>query len=165
MRTFDKKQIEELVGGDMDSIGSDRNAVNNSEIETGPYDKSYNDDSYYEKNVSTTTDKVFGRYRQNIPWFAVYSFGGSRTGGLTISYGQFNESQKNKVIKKKNVEDLIEDLVKKGKDSDVKPKNYNPDIEKIMDKINDLELTEKQIEELMKAIEVKKNKTQTKKKL
>jgi hypothetical protein len=24
--------------------------------------------------------KFFGNYRQNIPWFAVYSFGGSRSG-------------------------------------------------------------------------------------
>ncbi len=154
MATFKKKQLDELVGGDMFSSGGDRNQVNNSEIETGPYDKSYDDDSYYEKNVSTTTDKVFARYRQNIPWFAVYSFGGSRTGGITINYG-LNEN--NKVVKKKTVEEIIEDLVKKGKDSDVKPKDYNPDVEKVMDKIKDLELSEKQMEELIKAIQDKKN--------
>ena len=66
MATFKKKQLDELVGGDMFSSGGDRNQVNNSEIETGPYDKSYDDDSYYEKNVSTTTDRVFARYRQNM---------------------------------------------------------------------------------------------------
>ena len=160
MATFKKKQLDELVGGDMFSNGNDRNPVNNSEIETGPYDKSYDDDSYYEKNVSTTTDKVFGRYRQNIPWFAVYSFGGSRTGGITINYG-LNEN--NKIVKKKTVEEIIEDLVKKGKDSDVKPKDYNPDVEKVMDKIKDLDLSEKEMEELIKAIHDKKNNPKTNK--
>lgn len=160
MARFKKKQLDELVGGDIFSNGGDRNQVNNSEIETGPYDKSYDDDSYYEKNVSTTTDKVFARYRQNIPWFAVYSFGGSRTGGITINYG-LNEN--NKVVKKKTVEEIIEDLVKKGKDSDVKPKDYNPDVEKVMDKIKDLELSEKQMEELIKAIHDKKNNPKTNK--
>jgi hypothetical protein len=33
------------------------NIVNNSEIETGPVDKQWGDDSYYEKGQSTTTDK------------------------------------------------------------------------------------------------------------
>lgn len=163
MATFKKNQIDELVGGDINSNGGNRNQRSNSEIETGPYDKSYDDDSYYEKNVSTTTDKVFGRYRQNIPWFAVYSFGGSRTGGLTISYGQYNESQKNKVIKKKNVEEIIEDIVKRGKDSDVTSKDYNRDVEKVMDKIKDLELSDKQMEELIKAIQDKKEKPKSKK--
>jgi len=162
MATFKKKQLDELVGGDMFSNGNDRNPVNNSEIETGPYDKSYDDDSYYEKNVSTTTDKVFGRYRQNIPWFAVYSFGGSRTGGITINYG-LNENKK--VIKKSTVEEIIEDLVKRGKDSEVTSKDYNPDVEKVMDKIKDLDLSEKQMEELIKAIHDKKNNPKSNKNL
>ena len=162
MATFKKKQLDELVGGDMFSNGNDRNPVNNSEIETGPYDKSYDDDSYYEKNVSTTTDKVFGRYRQNIPWFAVYSFGGSRTGGITINYGQYNENT-NQVVKKKTVEEIIEDLVKRGKDSDVTSKDYNPDVEKVMDKIKALDLSEKEMEELIKAIQDKKNNPKTNK--
>lgn len=164
MATFKKKQLDELVGGDMFSNGNDRNPVNNSEIETGPYDKSYDDDSYYEKNVSTTTDKVFGRYRQNIPWFAVYSFGGSRTGGISIRYGQYNENANN-VIKKKTVEEIIEDLVKRGKSSDVTSKDYNPKVEKVLDEINELDLSETQIEELLKAIEDKKNNPKTNKNL
>ncbi len=165
MARFKKEQLDELVGGDIFSNGGDRNQVNNSEIETGPYDKSYDDDSYYEKNVSTTTDKVFARYRQNIPWFAVYSFGGSRVGGLTINYGTFAESSNPTIIKKKTVEEIIEDLVKKGKDSDVKPKDYNPKVEKVMDEINDLDLTDTQIEELLKAIKDKKNNPKTNKNL
>jgi hypothetical protein len=164
MATFKKKQLDELVGGDFTSSGGDRNVSNDSEIETGPYDKSYDDDSYYEKNVSTTTDKVFGRYRQNIPWFAVYSFGGSRTGGITINYG-LNEENKNLVIKKKTVEEKIEDLVKRSKSSDVNSKDYNPKVEKVLDEISDLDLSEKQIEELLKALEDKKNNPKTNKNL
>ena len=163
MATFKKKQLDELVGGDIYSDGGDRNQVNNSEIETGPYDKTYDDDSYYEKNVSTTTDRVFARYRQNIPWFAVYSFGGSRVGGLTINYGTFAENST--IIKKKTVEEKIEDLVKRSKSSDVTSKDYNPKVEKVMDEINDLDLTDTQIEELLKAIKDKKNNPKTNKNL
>jgi hypothetical protein len=51
--------------------------------------------------------KFFGNYRQNIPWFAVYSFGGSRSGrGIRAE-------NTNKIITKKNVEERVEDLVKK----------------------------------------------------
>ena len=164
MATFKKKQLDELVGGDIFSNGGDRNPVNNSEIETGPYDKTYDDDSYYEKNVSTTTDRVFARYRQNIPWFAVYSFGGSRTGGITINYG-LNETPSSTVLKKKTVEEKIEDLVKRSKTSDVTSKDYNPKVEKVMDEINDLDLTDTQIEELLKAINDKKNNPKTNKNL
>jgi len=165
MATFKKKQLDELVGGDIYSDGGDRNQVNNSEIETGPYDKTYDDDSYYEKNVSTTTDRVFARYRQNIPWFAVYSFGGSRVGGLTINYGTFAENSNSTIIKKKTVEEKIEDLVKRSKSSDVTSKDYNPKVEKVMDEINDLDLTDTQIEELLKAIKDKKNNPKTNKNL
>lgn len=156
MATFKKKQLDELVGGDIFSNDGDRNQVNNSEIETGPYDKSYDDDSYYEKNVSTTTDRAT-LYHQDIPWFAVYSFGGSRTGGLPINYGTFNENENN-VFKKKNIDELIEDLVKKRLSKDEFEKDYNPDVAKVMDKIEDLDLTEKQMEDLIKAIQDKKNK-------
>lgn len=165
MATIKKKQLDELVGGDIYSDGGDRNQVNNSEIETGPYDKTYDDDSYYEKNVSTTTDRVFARYRQNIPWFAVYSFGGSRVGGLTINYGTFAENSNSTIIKKKTVEEKIEDLVKRSKSSDVTSKDYNPKVEKVMDEINDLDLTDTQIEELLKAIKDKKNNPKTNKNL
>jgi hypothetical protein len=86
------------------------------------------DDSYYEKGQSTTTDKVFGNYRQNIPWFAVYSFGGSRS-------GRIRAENTNKNNHKKNVEERVEDLVKKSKSSDVTEKNYNPKVGKIIDMI------------------------------
>lgn len=157
MATFKKKQLEESVGGDIFADGSDRNVTDNSEIETGPVEKPYNDNSDYEKGMATTTDKVFGRYRQNIPWFAVYSFGGSRSGGLPI-----NEDKKTTTIKKKAVEEKIEDLVKKSKNSDVTDKNYNPKLAKMIDSINDVDLTDSQIEDLRKALDAKKNENKPK---
>lgn len=155
MATFKKKDLNELVGGDVFAGGNDRNPTNNSEIETGPVQKPYNDDSDYQKGVSTTGDKVFGRYRQNIPWFAVYSYGGTRAAGAVRAF----ESVQKNVVKKKNVEEKIEDIVKKSKDSDLTDKNYNPKVSKLIDSINDAELTEKQLEDLKKAIQ---NKQKTK---
>lgn len=162
MNTFKKKDLNELVGGDMNSGGGDRNVTNDSEIETGPVQKPYNDTSDYEKGQSTTSDKVFGRYRQNIPWFAVYSFGGTRSGG---SLKTNEEIEKTTIIKKKNVEEKIEDLVKKSKNSDVTEKGYNPKLSKIIDTIKDIDLTDSQIEDLSKVILDKKNNTSKIKKL
>lgn len=163
MATFKKKELNELVGGDVFAGGNDRNATNDSEIETGPVQKPYDDDSEYEKGTSTTSDRVFGRYRQNIPWFAVYSFGGTRTGrGLATQIGM-NETIK--TIKKKAVEEKIEDLVKKTKDSGVTEKGYNPKLNKIIDTIKDSELTDKQLEALEAVILDKKNNVSKTKKL
>jgi len=161
MATFKKKQFTESVGGDIFSDGSDRNVTNNSEIETGPVEKPYNDNSDYEKGRATTTDKVFGRYRQNIPWFAVYSFGGSRTGGVAVNYG-LREYDVKTIVKKKTVEEKIEDLVKKSKTSDVTDKNYNPKLAKMIDTINDIDLTDTQIEDVKKALDSKKNENKPK---
>jgi len=104
---INKKQLDELVGGDINSSGNQRNVTNNSEIETGPVDKPYNNYSNYKKGVSTTTDKVFGRYAQDIPWFANY-FGGSS--------GHFYE---NKIITKRSVEEKVDDLVRRSDTFDV----------------------------------------------
>lgn len=155
-------KVNELVGGDMFAGGNDRKPTNNSEIETGPVVKTYDDDSDYEKGQATTSDKVFGRYRQNIPWFAVYSYGGRRSQGGIITFENQNKSV---IMTKKTVEEKIEDLVKKSKSSDVTSKDYNPKVAKIMDTINDIELTEKQLEELEKVIQDKKMKKETTKKL
>jgi hypothetical protein len=162
-RIIDKKQLDELVGGDIFSDGGDRNQVKDKEIETGPVDKPFNDYSDYQKGKSTTTDKVFARYRQNIPWFAVYSFGGSTTGGLPMYYGQISKlSEDKKNISKNEVEEIIEDLVKKKKTNDVTDKNYNPKVAKLVDTITDSDLTDDQLEQLKKAIE-KKKESKTKK--
>lgn len=162
-RIINKKQLDELVGGDIFSDGGDRNQVKDKEIETGPVDKPFNDYSDYQKGEPTTSDKVFSRYRQNIPWFAVYSFGGSNTGGLPMYYGQISKlSENNKTMSKKDLEEIIEDLVKKKLTNDVTDKNYNPKVAKLMDTIENSDLTEDQLEELKKAIESKKNKTNNK---
>jgi predicted DNA binding protein len=160
MATFKKKDLNELVGGDVFAGGNDRNVTNNSEIDTGPVQKPYNDDSDYEKGTSTTTDRVVGRYRQDIPWFAVYSYSGTRSGT-----GINEKEEKSVVIKKKNVEEKIEDLVKKSKDSDVTEKGYNPKVSKLIDSIKDCELSDKQLKDLENAILDKKNKENNQKNL
>ena len=152
MKTIKKSELTELVGGDMNSAGGDKPFSNDSEIETGPVEKPYDDNSDYEKGMATTGDRVFGRYRQNIPWFAVYSYGGTRAAGGIKTF----ESVK---LTKKSVEEKIEDLVKKSKVSDVTEKDYNPKVANLIDSINDAELTEKQLEDLKKAIQ---NKQKTK---
>jgi hypothetical protein len=150
MATFKKKDIMELVGGDIYSDGGDKNTNGDSEIETGPVHKSYDDNSDYQKGQSTTTDKVTSRYRQDIPWFATYSYGGRRSlGGLQVY------ETNTRVLTKNAVEEKIEDLVKKSKPTDINPKDYNPKLANILDEINDTDLTEKQLEELKKAIEDK----------
>lgn len=144
-----KHELNELVGGDMYSDGGDKTFNSNTEIETGPVEKPYNDTSDYQKGMATTGDKVFGRYVQNIPWFAVYSYGGTRTAG-TIN------THENIRITKNSVEEKIEDLVKKSTSSDVTSKDYNPKIAKMIDLINDSELSEKQLEDIKQALDKKK---------
>lgn len=160
MKILSKNELDEMIGGDITSSGNDRNVTNNSEIETGPVDKPYNDDSEYEKGMPTTTDKVTMRYRQDIPWFAVYSYNFSRNGMTNMS--TINENKPSKIIKKAKVEEEINDLVKKSKTTDVTDKNYDPKIANLIDKINDYDFTEEQLEKLKKALENKKadNKSQ-----
>jgi hypothetical protein len=151
MATFKKKELNELVGGDMNSSGGDRNPTGDSEIETGPVQKPFNDNSEYEKGTATTTDRVFNRYRQDIPWFAVYSFGGTRTGrGIGVN-------ENNTVVNKQSVEDLIEDLVKKSKDTDLTEKGYDSKVSKLIDSIKDCDLTDKQLADLTKTLTDKKS--------
>lgn len=146
MATFKKKDLNELVGGDFSAGGGDRNVVSNSEIETGPVQKPFNDDSDYERGTSTTSDRA-SRYRQDIPWFAIYSFGARRVGTNT------NENTTKSVILKKNtVEEKIEDLVKKSKVTDVTKKDYDPKLDKILDSIEDSDFSQEQIMALSSAI-------------
>lgn len=135
--------INELVGGDIYASSGDKPFNGYSEIETGPVQKSYNDYSDYEKGQSTTTDKVFDRYRQNIPWFAVYTYGGMRSNVGPITF-------ESKIINKKTVEETIDNLVKKGKGNDITSKDDNPKFNKILDLIKDL--TDEQIEKLKKKL-------------
>lgn len=160
MNTIIKKRLDELAGGNPFSSGGDQTVTNDSEIETGPVAKAFNDNSEYEKGVPPTTDKVTSQYRQDIPWFATYSFGARRLGG-TI----YEEAKTSNVIKKKNVEEKIEDLVKKSKVSDLTDKNFNPKVSKIIDNINDADFSEEQINDLCKALEAKKGDLNKPKKL
>ncbi len=149
MATYKKKELNELVGGDAFAGGGDRNVTSNSEIETGPVQKPYNDNSDYEKGQSTTTDRAVGRYRQNIPWFAVYSFGGTRSGRGLPTQSALDETN---VIKKKAVEEKIEDLVKRSKITDITSKNDNPKVSKIIDLIKDSDFTKDEISNILKVI-------------
>ena len=141
-----KPKMDEFVDSEGGIIGGDRNATSDSEIETGPVDKPFNDYSDYEKGVSTTTDRA-SRYRQNIPWFAVYSYGATSGRGRTV-----NET--GNILTKKQIEDEIkEDLVKKSKtDMDVWEKNYNGKIDKVIDVINDGDLNDDQLLKIKKAV-------------
>lgn len=152
MDSMENKEINELVGGDMNSSGGDKVTTSDSEIETGPVDKPFNDNSDYEKGMSTTTDKVFGRYRQNIPWFAVYSYGGQSGAGRVKS---LPENKPGKIVTKNSVEEKIEDLVKKSKDSGVTEKNYDSKFNKVLDMINNSDMSEEQLDKIKKALETK----------
>ncbi len=145
MKTLKKKDLTELVGGDMYSDGSDKNVVGDSQIQTGPVTVAYDNTSDYQPGIPTTTDKVVNKYRQDIPWFAVYSYGGNDSTGMIRTF-------ESKVITKKFVEEKIEDLVKKSKYNDVTEKDYNPKVAKLVDTIENAELTDKQLEDLKKAI-------------
>ena len=163
MGTFKKKNfklketienIKELVGSDGSIIGGDRNATGNSEIETGPVVKPFNDDSDYEKGTSTTTDRA-ARYKQNIPWFAVYSYPSSN------NQARLSETKKKIVMTKNKMEEKIEDLVKKKSDNEITDKNYNNKLDKITDLLDNIDLTDKQINDL-KNLLIKKAKTKPK---
>lgn len=147
--------LDELVDSEGGIISGDRNVSSDSEIETGPVQKPWDDNSDYEKGVATTTDRAT-RYRQNIPWFAVYSYRSSSGRGLPI-----NEKSDKKILKKDQIEEEIkEDLVKKSKnDGDVWDKNYNKKIEKVLDTINDTEISQENLEKIKKAVldKIKKN--------
>lgn len=152
MNTIIKNRLDELAGGNPFSSGGDRNVTNDSEIETGPVQKAFNDNSEYEKGNPVTTDKVASQYRQDIPWFATYTFGARRLNGAVY------ESEKNSnIIKKKVVEEKIDDLVKKSKSSDLTDKDFNPKIEKIIDNINDTNFSEEQLEKIKKALDSKQS--------
>ena len=142
-----KAELDELVDADGGMISGDRNVVSNSEIETGPVQKPFNDTSDFEKGVSTTTDRA-ARYRQNIPWFANYSARGASRGIR-------------EVFTKKHMEEKIEDLVKKNKyDGEFTDKNFDKTVTKLIDMIQDNDLSDDQITAIKDAISQKKAKTQ-----
>lgn len=172
MSIIKKREIEEFVDSDGGMIGgSDRNPANDSEIETGPTQKTWDDDSDYKKGMPTTTDRAI-RYRQNIPWFAIYSYrsssgrglpldtsippmdAGSDSNGTVVTYDDEDQmNERKKVLTKNQIEeDIKEDLVKKSKDKEVWSKDYDAKTEKIIDTIEDSEMTDNQLERIKKAV-------------
>lgn len=165
------EKIDEFVDSDGGMIsGNDRNPTSDSEIETGPTPKTWDDDSDYVKGMSTTTDRAT-RYRQNIPWFAVYSYrsssgrglpldtsippmdAGSDSNGTVETFDEEDLNERKKVITKKQIEEEIkEDLVKKSKDKEVWTKDYDMKTEKIIDTIEDSDLSDNQLERIKKAV-------------
>ena len=146
MSTIKKCELDEFVDSEGGMIQGDRNVSNDSEIETGPVQKPFNDDSDYEKGVSTTTDRA-ARYRQSIPWFAVYSYRDTNSRPM-------NETGNPKTFTKSQMEDKIkEDLVKKSKnDREVWDKNYDSKTDKVIDIIKDGDLSDEQLEKIKKAV-------------
>ncbi len=144
--TIETGEIDEFVNADGGMISGDRNATSNSEIETGPVAKPFNDTSDYEKGVSTTTDRA-ARYKQDIPWFAVYSYGGTSRRGLSV-----NETST--IITKDQLdEEIKEDLVKKNKnDREVIKKDFDGKVDKVIDIISDTELNTAQLEKIKKIV-------------
>lgn len=171
MLTKKKREIDEFVDSDGGVIrGNDRNVTGDSEIETGPVPKPFNDDSDYEKGMSTTTDRAV-RYAQNIPWFAIYSYrsssgrglpldtsippmdAGSESNGTVVTNDDDELNERKKVLTKREIEEEIkEDLVKKSKDKEVWSKDYDAKTEKIIDTIEDGDLTDNQLERIKKAV-------------
>ena len=141
-----ENELNELVGPDGDTISGDRTTTNNSEIETGPVQKTPNDDSTYEKGVSTTSDRR-SRYSQNIPWFAVYSYRGGAGRGQTMT-------ENRTIVTKEQLEKSIEeDLVKKSKkDNDLLDSKADAKLDKIVDTIEDGDLTKDQLDKIKQAV-------------
>jgi hypothetical protein len=146
-----KQPVQELVDSEGSIIDGERNVTNDSEIETGPVQKPFNDTSDYEKGMPTTSDRA-SRYKQNIPWFAVYSYGANNG----LNKGVYES----KVITKGQLEEQIkEDLVKKSKNKeDIIDKNSGK-VKEVIDLITDTDLDIEQIEKLVKLINKMKEKS------
>lgn len=126
-KDFENKNINELVNSDGGFIEGDRNVTNNSEIETGPVQAPFNDDSDYEKGISTTTDRA-SRYRAPKFWWNSYF------GGTAYSHGVRNSS----TIQENDYKQMIKELLsQKSPDNDVVTKYLDTDINK--NNIPDLE--------------------------
>jgi hypothetical protein len=145
---YEDNGLDELVDSEGGIIGGDRNVTSNSEIETGPVQKPFNDTSDYETGVQTTTDRA-SRYKQDIPWFANYS---------SMGYGTRRVSE---TITKNKMEEKIEDLVnKRKKDNDLVSDKVSDKVEKLINKFDDKEFSEDELKKIIaaakKAIENKK---------
>jgi hypothetical protein len=144
------KNLHELVDGNGSPIEGDRTVTNNSEIETGPVRKPYNDDSDYEPGMADTMDARIRKGTQKLPWYSRYTFPSS-------SVRQFESINK---TTKQNIEEIVDDLVKKGYDSDLID-NADTTIKTLLKSIETKDLDDEQLNHLEKLI---KNKRENKKK-
>lgn len=120
--TDNEFRLDELIDMDGTPIEGDF-TPSYGDIQTGPVAKSFDDNSDYEKGISTTTDKM-SRYAQSRSWWALYyGYGGTpySHGNRAVSEGEMSEA----LVDKKDSKEIVE----KGNDSDIKDK---------LDKIEDL---------------------------
>ena len=120
--TDNEFRLDELIDMDGTPIEGDF-TPSYGDIQTGPVAKSFDDNSDYEKGISTTTDKM-SRYAQPRSWWAwYYGYGGTpySHGNRAVSEGEMSEA----LVDKKDSKEIVE----KGNDSDIKDK---------LDKIEDL---------------------------
>lgn len=120
--TDNEFRLDELIDMDGTPIEGDF-TPSYGDIQTGPVAKSFDDNSDYEKGISTTTDKM-SRYAQPRSWWALYyGYGGTpySHGNRAVSEGEMSEA----LVDKKDSKEIVE----KGNDSDIKDK---------LDKIEDL---------------------------
>jgi hypothetical protein len=133
-------KLDELI--DMDGTGIEGDfKPGYSDIQTGPVAKSFNDNSDYEKGISTTTDKM-ARYAQPRSWWALYyGYGGTpySHGNRAVSEGEMSEA----LVDKKGDKDIVE----KTKDLDLEEK-----LKQIGDLVNKSDLSDKDKKEMLNII-------------
>ena len=78
---------------------------------------------------------------------------GSESNGTVVTNDDDELNERKKVLTKREIEEEIkEDLVKKSKDKEVWSKDYDAKTEKIIDTIEDGDLTDNQLERIKKAV-------------
>lgn len=133
-------KLDELIDMDGTPIEGDF-TPSYADIQTGPVAKSFDDNSDYEKGISTTTDKM-SRYAQPRSWWALYyGYGGTpySHGNRPVSEGEMSEA----LVDKKEGKDIVE----KTKDLDLEEK-----LKKIEDLVNKSELSDKDKKEMLNII-------------
>jgi hypothetical protein len=138
-------QLDELVDATGSPIEGDFNP-SYKDIQTGPYPKTYDDQSDYVKGISTTTDDMANYRQPNSWWTMFYGYGGTnyshgRRGSiaetelseeLVVKNGDFEivEKKEDELVKRF---EKIRDIISKS-DLDTETKN------KINNIINDSEI-------------------------
>jgi hypothetical protein len=102
-----KDNIEELVNQDTGYIEGDYNQTNDSQIQTGPVNKPFNDNSDFKKGLPTTTNKL-AQYANPRNWWTMYLKGfGGRFGA-----GGVNETNEKGGVDENVIRNMIQELLK-----------------------------------------------------